>query len=255
MPVKTALLTLALALPLIARAADVPTTYTVNDTALKAAVAGTNLTFTLYTDASCTQQAFQQVVPIETVAFVSRLKTFTPASAPKGPKIDEVHETLTGVSAAGNLYLKVTGTGITPVGGACQAQATVLPAAAVVKDANGVLVGTAASGNYPVALRSVAGTTVGIDSLGGNVCVIFPAAGCGGQGVIAIGTPSFVLFAPAQFHGTTLYYATGSPGTPVSAGSFDCGFGCSDGGGTNIVLPTATATVPAFTPPFHVEVP
>ena len=36
---KTALLTLALALPLAAHAADVPTTYTVNDTALKAAVA------------------------------------------------------------------------------------------------------------------------------------------------------------------------------------------------------------------------
>jgi hypothetical protein len=37
---------------------------------LKAAVAGTNLTFTLYTDARCTQQAFHQVVPVETVAFV-----------------------------------------------------------------------------------------------------------------------------------------------------------------------------------------
>lgn len=48
---RTAILTLALALPLAARAADVLTSYTVNDTALKAAVAGTNLTFTLYTDA------------------------------------------------------------------------------------------------------------------------------------------------------------------------------------------------------------
>jgi hypothetical protein len=130
MTVKTALLTLALALPLAARAADVPTTYTVNDTALKAAIAGTNLTFTLYTDAACTQQAYQQVVPIETVAFVSRLKRFTPKSAPKGPNIDEVHETLTGVSAAGNLYLTVSGTGITPVGGACQVQAALVRPAA-----------------------------------------------------------------------------------------------------------------------------
>jgi len=99
--VKIALLALALALPLAAHAADVPTSYTVSDTALKAAVAGTNLTFTLYTDAGCMQQTHQQVVPIENVRFVSRLKTFTPKSAPKGPKIDEVHETLTGVNAAG----------------------------------------------------------------------------------------------------------------------------------------------------------
>lgn len=120
---KTALLTLALALPLAARAADVPTSYTVNDTALKAAIAGTSLTFTLYSDAACTQQVHQQAVPIETVDLVSRLKVFTAKSAPtKSPKTAELRETLTGVSAAGNLYLKVTGTGITPVGGACQAQ-------------------------------------------------------------------------------------------------------------------------------------
>jgi hypothetical protein len=125
--VKTALLTLALALPLAVRAADVPTSYTVNDTALKAAIAGTSLTFTLYSDAGCTQQVHQQAVPIETVNLVSRLKVFTAKSAPtKSPKTAELRETLTGVSAAGNLYLKVTGTGITPVGGACQAQTTSL---------------------------------------------------------------------------------------------------------------------------------
>jgi hypothetical protein len=124
--VKTAVLTFALALPLAARAADLPTSYTVNDTALKAAVAGTSLTFTLYSDAGCTQQVHQQAVSIENVNLVSRLKLFTPKSAPKGPKVDEVHETLTGVSAAGNLYLTVTGTGITPVGVACQAQAALV---------------------------------------------------------------------------------------------------------------------------------
>jgi hypothetical protein len=106
------------------------------------------------------------VVPIETVAFVSRLKTFTPRNAPKGPTIDEVHETLTGINAAGNRYLTVTGTGITPVGGACQAQATVQPPAPVVKDANGLLVGTSFgfdpnNGGTYVVLRSVGGAVVG----------------------------------------------------------------------------------------------
>src|SRR5262245_22971755 len=100
---RSALLSLALVIPLAARAADVPTTYTVDDKALKAAIAGTSLTFTLYSDAGCTQQVHQQVVPVETVSFVSRLKIFIPKNAPKGPKMDEVHETLTGVSATGTL--------------------------------------------------------------------------------------------------------------------------------------------------------
>jgi hypothetical protein len=234
-----------------AGAADVPTSYTVNDTALKAAIAGTNLTFTLYTDAGCTQQMFQQVAPIETVAFVSRLETFTPKNAPKGPTIDKVHETLTGVNAAGYLYLKVTGTGITPVGGACQAQATVQPPAAVMKDANGLLVGTEFQS---IALRSVGGTTVGINLAPGNcTCVAFPTAGCGGQGTLNAGTGG--LFVPAEFHGTTLYYATSSTGTNTTVASYDCGLGCREGPINFTVYPTATATVPAFTPPFHVEVP
>jgi hypothetical protein len=63
----------------------------VNDTALKAAIAGTTLTFTVYSDAGCTQQVHQQAVPIENVTLVSRLKVFTAKSAPvKSPKTAEL---------------------------------------------------------------------------------------------------------------------------------------------------------------------
>jgi hypothetical protein len=61
------------------------------------------------------------------------------------PKTAELSQTLTGVAASGNLYLKVTGTGITPVGGTCQAQAAAIQAPArsslIVRDANGAVVG------------------------------------------------------------------------------------------------------------------
>jgi hypothetical protein len=41
---------------------------------------------------------------------------------PKPPKIVRLRHTMTGVAAATELFLQVTGTGITPIGGACQAQ-------------------------------------------------------------------------------------------------------------------------------------
>jgi hypothetical protein len=247
-----------------AHAADVPTSYTVSDTALKAAVAGTNLTFTLYTDAGCTQQAHQQVVPIEMVAFVSRLKTFTPKNAPKGPKIDEMHETLTGVNAAGNLYLTVAGTGITPVGGTCQAQATVQPPSAVVKDANGLLVGNFGGGDsgfgpgiYTV-LISVGGTTAAIGYSGLSYhfagCVVFPAAGCVEPAFMSPTDFTALPYAPGVVYGGTLYTPSSGPAVPVTAVSASCGGGCSTTTGTVAVVP-ATATPFSFTRPFHVELP
>jgi hypothetical protein len=243
----------------------------VNDTALRAAVAGTNLTFTLYTDASCTQQVFQQVVPIETVALVSRLKTFTPRNAPRGPKIDEVHETLTGVSAAGTLYLTVTGTGINPVGGACQAQATVQASGAVVKDANGSILGVNGSsvevndtsipdGIYWVAYRNVGGQTVGIYYRGPGYTfpVVYPTTDCSGQPYVL--TPSIVDPYPiGTVSGTTLFYAiASSQGLNVSSERDifgDCFPYASPQGMAVAPAATASGPVPVFTPPFHVEVP
>lgn len=120
---KAALLVTVLAVPFIAHGADLPVSYRVDDKALKAgAVAGTTLAFELFTDAACTNLAHSASVAIEDVDVAQRLKLFTPSGGVKAPKTIDLRHTLTGVTTEGNLYLKVTGTGVTPVGGACQAQ-------------------------------------------------------------------------------------------------------------------------------------
>lgn len=106
----------------VAGAADVPVNYTVDDRVLRAAAAGTILTFELFTDAACTSLVHTQMVAIENVTIISRLKRFKPVAAATPPKTTELQQTLTGVTPALPLYLKVTGTGVTAVGGACQAQ-------------------------------------------------------------------------------------------------------------------------------------
>src|SRR5262245_29350737 len=113
----------------LARASDLPVSYNVQDRPLKAGTpAGTPLTFTLFSDAACTQQVYQATIPVENVTLISKLKLATPSGATKAPTTDQIQATLTGVTAGGNLYLTVTGAGVTASGGACQAQAGVLPA-------------------------------------------------------------------------------------------------------------------------------
>src|SRR5262249_50251348 len=48
----------------------------------------------------------------------------TPKGATKATTTDEIQATLPSVSVPSNVYLTVTGAGVTPVGGACQAQAS-----------------------------------------------------------------------------------------------------------------------------------
>jgi hypothetical protein len=106
-----------------AHASDLPVTYAVQEKPLKTSVSGTPLTFTLFSDNACTQQVYQAVVPIQNVTLISRLKLLTPKGATKTATTDELQATLTGVTAGGNLYLTVTGTGVTPSGATCQVQA------------------------------------------------------------------------------------------------------------------------------------
>lgn len=115
---------LALSLiPVSVGASDIPVRYRVDDKALRAGTpAGTPLVFTLYSDAGCTQQLYQATVSVENVTLISKLKLATPKGARKMPATDEIQATLTGVVAAGNVYLKVTGPGIKPSGQGCEAQ-------------------------------------------------------------------------------------------------------------------------------------
>lgn len=111
-----------MAVSALADAGDLPVTYSVQDKPLKtSAIAGTPLTFTLYSDTACTQQVYQAVVPIENVELISRLKLLAPKGATKVPSTDELHATLTGITTAGNVYLTVTGTRVTPTKVTCQA--------------------------------------------------------------------------------------------------------------------------------------
>ncbi len=130
MKVARSLIAVALALaPLVAIAADIPVTFTTKEKDLKSALAGTQLTFALYRDAACTDQVYSTIVNVENVALITKIKQFTPKNDTKLPSTVALQHTLTGVTAHGNLFLKVTGSGIIPVAGACQAQAATVPVA------------------------------------------------------------------------------------------------------------------------------
>jgi hypothetical protein len=119
-PVGSLLLAIA---PMIAQGADVPTSYLVNLNALRASPAGTPFTFALYIDDACTTEVARQVVNVEDVEVIEALKQVTPSGATPAPPTARLTATLNGVTVGGNLYLTVTGSGIRPVGGACQVQA------------------------------------------------------------------------------------------------------------------------------------
>src|SRR5690349_6055594 len=104
-PSRLLLLASLVLAPVAARAGDVPVTYTVDTTALKAAVSGTNLTFKLFTDAACTTTAHTEVVTVDNVTLLSVLKRSKPTGGAKPPKTTDIRATLTGVASAAPLYL------------------------------------------------------------------------------------------------------------------------------------------------------
>lgn len=114
--------------PAVARAVDVPVRYTVQAQPLRAAVAGTPLTFALYSDRTCTDLVGSRTINVEDVPVIEKLATFTPIAmrgVPKRarmPKADALEATLTGLLPAASYYLVVSGTGIAPLGQACQVQ-------------------------------------------------------------------------------------------------------------------------------------
>lgn len=119
--------------PAVAYAIDVPVRYVVQAQPLRAAVAGTPLTFALYSDRTCTDLVGSRTINVEDVPVIEKLTTFTPAAMkgvpkrPRMPKADALETTLTGLLPAASYYLVVSGTGITPLDQACQAQAGGIP--------------------------------------------------------------------------------------------------------------------------------
>ena len=104
--------------------ASVPVSYNVDQTALRQAVAGTPLTFTLYSDAACSASIAVDVVAVENVVPLEKLKSVRTPGAAAPPKIARLNHVLTGVTPTPEIYLAVTGSGISPVGMACQVQSS-----------------------------------------------------------------------------------------------------------------------------------
>ena len=83
------MLAVLLALPSLVSAADLPVRYTVQDKPLKAAIAGTSLSFQLFSDPACTNPpAYSTAVLIENVTLITKLKQFTPKNDTKLPNTD-----------------------------------------------------------------------------------------------------------------------------------------------------------------------
>lgn len=121
----------------LAGTVDVPVYYDVDAKALKdGAPAGTMLTLELHALSDCSgSPVHSESLAIEALK-IEAPKGITPKGAAKGAKTNRLAALLTGVTLPENSFLKVTGGGITPVGGACQAQSlsSGLPAGICVAD-------------------------------------------------------------------------------------------------------------------------
>jgi hypothetical protein len=253
----------------VAGAADLPVSYTVAEKPLKAAVAGTSLTFELYGDAACATLVQSTPVLAENVGILSKLKQMTPKNDVKLPNTVELRTTLAGVTAGGNLYLKVVGTGVTPVGGACQAQAAVI--ARSVRDANGAFVAS-----FPDYRRTIGGDVVSLQLDSGGIFptdplqLYFTSSDCSGSPLLFM-SPGLVKPSYRQPQTSTLYIPpTTAP--YVSLGSYveysflimnpgDCFGGtfvtmgecCHTFAGGGNYGPATTFDTSVFALPLHVE--
>jgi hypothetical protein len=122
-PVLVVVAAVALTAAASARAADIKVSYLVDSQLLRInAIAGTVLTFQLYGESSCATPIATQAVNIENTTLIETIKPVSVKGAPKPPSAAEIDFTMTGVTPQVQTYAKVTGTGITPIGGPCQLQ-------------------------------------------------------------------------------------------------------------------------------------
>jgi hypothetical protein len=106
-----------------ADATDVRVSYLLETKSFKTAVAGTPLTLSLYTNAACAgSPAASVIVNSDALALIEPLKRTTPKHGTKPPDTSRVEHVMSGVTASPLFYLTVTGSGVVPVGGACQVQ-------------------------------------------------------------------------------------------------------------------------------------
>lgn len=208
-------------------AADVRVTYLVDGKALKAgAPAGTPLTFELHTTSACGAPVATTTVDVENVTLLAHLKAASVKSGPKPPKsVLEMRHVLSGVTPASAFWLKVTGAGVTPVGGACQLQyasvggiTAVAPPASCPPDS--VVAGTTCVDKYEASLWDIppSATTV-IQKVKDGTVTLADLAGAGATqlGCPIDGMPLPPPTFPPTGHYTAPAYAASVAGVLPSA--------------------------------------
>lgn len=234
-------LSLMLFAPSAVHAVDLPVRYVVQAQPLRAAVAGTPLTFTLYSDRACSNLVGSRTIAVEDVPVIEKLSAFTPMAMKGGPKpvrmpkADALEVTLTGLIPAASYYLVVGGTGITPLGQACQAQSGGVPSGGPRAYAT---VNAAAIGNPNL----IGGRTLNFTAVShptvGSYCLT-PAAGISPNS----GTAS-VSVDWAESYGNVLfayyvdsYFAHNCPASTYEVITFDGTGTATDNAGFTIVVP------------------
>jgi hypothetical protein len=107
----------------VAHAADVKVSYLVDAKVLKkGAPAGTVLTVTIFADSSCSVPLDSRTMNVESVMLIESLKPLAIKGASPGSPPARIEFEFTGASPQMQTYATVTGTGVMPIGGACQLQ-------------------------------------------------------------------------------------------------------------------------------------
>jgi hypothetical protein len=151
---------LVMSVPGSASSTQLNVRYEVDASALRAAVAGTPLTFSFHDDAGCVTPAIAtEVVNVEDLDMVEVLKRFTPKNATKPPKTARIYQTYSISPSRWRYFVSVTGTGVTPVGNACQEQLAAPPTAIAASAPAGVI--AVGAGFTPLATLAVNIPTTG----------------------------------------------------------------------------------------------
>jgi hypothetical protein len=101
---------------------DPSVTYVVDQTALRAASAGTSLEFRVFADSDCSSVIHTATVSIESVDLIERVRTFKIRGAPLPPRVARLSHALEDAPTSPTYFVTVSGTGIVPVGAGCQPQ-------------------------------------------------------------------------------------------------------------------------------------
>jgi hypothetical protein len=211
---------------------DIRVSYLADLKTLKSgAPAGTPLTFQLFTDSACTTAVSSEVVNVETLTLLQQVKAVAVSGGAKAPKPVELRHVISGVTAQPLFYLKVTGSGVSPIGGACQLQnASVNGSDAVVPpppppatcgpDSVSVGSGAPCVDKYEASLWDIpAGNTTLIQKVKDGTATLADLTG-GGATEISVAltcSPGFPPTFPADGHYTAPLYAVSIPGVLPTA--------------------------------------